>query len=548
MTLKTADLKGFPGLSNPDGRRYLNPSYRMAFSFYRLPSLTGSDHNDPFQPERDTARPVHVNWIADEADAGLVNFQWSKDMGQPAGRWTATFKELPTGGSLDFRSISDGDWVDIGVLRNGLMIPLCRGMVDAVREHTRSAQGATVRTWLVTGRDHGLIWDYPITWTSVWVQTLGEISRGIMTTAVKGAVGGRPDKIFAILTEAAFGTGRSAGQWELPPALADLVGGKTCFWDVLKVVPFAASRNHPMLGLRGSYWNEALLWNTGAQTLHQALQTWCNPLLNELYYDLLLPAGFLPKNNLNDFLLARGADTESSIPLRAREGFQPPRSLAPKFSLSPNDTQFGQMAAFIRERPFLSTVEGSDSMWFSLPTWTIPDWLILQADLGRGGHERYNLFELLADIGMGPSQEQPPQAKPVWNKVDIKMHGLRVMQQSTHFLAQLESTGPADWFAERKTWLQLLVDWYAPSPYLRQGQITVKAILPEVRIGHRLIIDPGGSEDQREQFYVEGVAFDYNFPPGGGSTTFTVTHGFQGTDGDYLSAVKDASAFFEEAK
>jgi len=545
VTLRTADLKGFPGLSNPDGRRYLNPSYRMGFSFYPLPPL-----GDPFGPTRDTAKPIKVNWIADESDGGLVNFNWSKDLGQAAGKWTATFKALGKEGAFDFRNLIDGDWVDITVIRNGMRIPLCRGMIDQVREHTRSSGGATVRNWLITGRDHGLIWDYPITWTSLWVQTLGELSRGLMTTAVKGAVGGRPDEIFAVLTEAALGAGKLAGQWELPPSLADLNGGKARFWDMLKMVPLAASRNAKDRGLRGSWWNEAQLWNTGAQTLHQALQTWCNPMLNELYYDLLPPSGFLPKNGLTGFVL----------PYTGEEGIAAadPKDLtgAIKFEsevwaeaqLASDNAEFGHPAAYIRERPFISTIEGSDSMWFSLPTWTIPDWLILSADLGYGGHERYNLFELLADIGMGPSQEQPPQAKPVWHKADIRAHGLRVMQQSTQFLAQFRDGGPANWYGERKTWQQLLVDWYGPSPYLRQGQITIKAILPEIRIGHRLIIDPGGDESQREQFYIEGVAIDFAFPPGSGSTTLTVTHGFKGTDSDYLSKVKDASEFFVEAQ
>jgi hypothetical protein len=420
-------------------------------------------------------------------------------------------------------------------------------VVDQVREQKRSVGGATVRNWIVSGRDHGAIFEYPITWTSIWVQTLGELSRGLMTTAVKGAVGGRPDQLFALLIEAALGAGKLAGQWELPPSLAELTG-KSNFYNTLKVFPLAASRENRSKGLRGSYWNEAQLWNTGAQTLHQALMTWCNPLLNEIYYDLLPPVGQVAKNGLDGFFIPSEAQVESSVPLSARSGFEPPRSLSSKYSTTSFNAEFGHSAAYIRERPFINTVEGLNSMWFSLPTWTIPDWLIIQDDLGRGGHERYNLFELLADIGMGTTQEQPPQAKPVWHEASIKAHGLRAFQQSTLYLAQLENNGPAAWFAERRTWQKLLVDWYGPSPYLRQGQITVKVILPEVRVGHRLIIDTGGAPDQNEQFYIEGVGLDFSFPPGTGSTTFTVTHGFRGSDGDYLRRVREASAFFKETQ
>jgi hypothetical protein len=540
---RTADISGFPGLSNPSGRRFINPSYRMGFSFY--PQPPGS----PFDPARSTDRPINVNWAADESDGGLASFQWSKNMGQGAGNWTAVFKELGKDDTFDFRTLVDGDWADVYVLRNGLRIPLCRGMIDQIRERKRSSGGATVREWLLTGRDHGLIWDYPITWTSVWVQTLGEISQGLMTAAVKGAVGGRPDEIFRILTEAALGAGKEAGQWELPPSLAELAGGKRRFWDTLKLVSLAASKSARSSGLRGSYWNEAQLWNTGAQTLHQALQRWCNPMLNEIYYDLLPPAGFLPQNGLNGFAIApqvaEGIAAADPADLTGAIRFESDLQPEPTLSLVSDNAEFGHPAAYIRERPFISTIEGSASMWFSLPTWTIPDWLILQDDLGYGGHERYNLFELLADIGLGTSQEQPPQAKPVWNRVDIRARGLRAMQQSTHFLAQFNAAF-GGWLEERKTWQRLLVDWYGPSPYLRQGQITVKAALPEIRIGHRLIIDPGGDESSREQFYVEGVSLNYAFPPGSGSTTLTVTHGFKGTDAQYLSNVRDLSANFVE--
>lgn len=540
MTLKTADLKGFPGLSNPDGRRYLNPSYRMGFSFYPQPPL-----GDPFSPDRAADKPIQINWKAKETDGSLVSFNWDKQLGQAAGKWTATFKGMADG--FNFRNVLDGDWVDIAVLRNGIRIPLCRGLVDHVREQTRSSGGATVRNWLVAGRDHGAIFDNPITWTSVWVQTLGELSQGLMTAAVKGKVGGRPDELFGVLLEAALGAGKLAGQWELPPSLAELSGGKSRFFETLKVVPLAASKNSKSKGLRGSYWNEAQLWNTGSQTLHQAIMTWCNPLLNEIYYDLLPPSGMVAKNGLGNYI----------IPWTGEEGIAAadPKDLlgAIKFeselhqtSLTSDNAEFGHPGAYIRERPFINTVEGKDSMWFSLPTWTIPAWLILQADLGWGGHERYNLFELLAEIGMGTTQEQPPQALPVWHKADIRARGLHAMQQSTLYLAQLESSGPADWFTEKKTWLKLLVDWYGSGPYLRQGTITIKALLPEIRVGHRLIIDSGGAPDQNEQFYIEGVAFDFAFPPGMGSMTFTVTHGFRGSDSDYLSKVSDTAEFFTE--
>ena len=72
----------------------------------------------------------------------------------------------------------------------------------------------------------------------------------------------------------------------------------------------------------------------------------------------------------------------------------------------------------------------------------------------------------------------------------------------------------------------------------------MRALLPEIRVGHRLVVDSGGADP--EQFYVEAVSLDFSWPPGTGSTTFTVTHGFRGTDNALLSKLNRASTFFVE--
>jgi hypothetical protein len=506
----------FAGLENKPGQRFLNPSYRLKFDAYPLEL-----QQQPMAPVRDTQRMITFDYFP-ESDGGLMHFQWNKQLGQAAGQWQAAFKELP--GRFDFDQLVDGDWVDIGILRNGVYLPLCRGVLDTIREQKQSASGATVVQWNLTGRDHGALFEYPITWSSIWVQTLTELSEGLMTGAVKGAIGGRPDQLFRLLITATFSSEKAPGQWQLPPTLRDALGNNPRFMDMLKIYPLAASKKSIATGLRGAYYNEVQLWHTAEQNLHQALMSWCNPLLNELYYDLLPPQKMQVSNGISDYLIKWGP---------------------PNFDLISGNSTFGQASAFIRERPFINSVEKEQSLWFDLPTWIIPAWLVQVCDTGRGGHERINLFELLTDIGFGSTQEQPPQAQPLWHQGDIREHGLRTLQQSTQYLAQFE-TGPADWFAERKTWLRLLVDWYACSPYLRQGTIVLKVLLPEIRIGHRIILDEGGKPEDNWQFYVEGVSTEFSFPPGQGAMTLTVTHGFRGGDSEYLKKVIATSNYYRE--
>jgi hypothetical protein len=506
-----------------------------------------------------------LNWIdpklAGGSQASIVRWQWDKQMGQPSGTWLVQVKENPgAANALDLdRDVFDGDWADVYLLRNGVKIPVCRGVVDSVREHTTSSGGATVRVWTITGRDHGAFFEYPITWQSIWVQSLGQLVSGLFTSRVKGKVGGSPDELFQILLEATFseGSGRVTGQWELPPSISELEGqSKKRMWDLLDVIVLAGERGGA--GLRGAYYNEPKLWTTGGQNLHQTISSWCNPLLNEWYYDLLLPANFTPFTNLAAHLvktqlrLAGVSATDPSFAnmlkgqLRQSAATAGPQAGQSKLT---SKQPFGAIAAYIRERPFLSTVEGDSSMWFSLPTWKLPTWLEQEIDLGRGGHERYNLFELLADLPFGAQNEQPPQAKPVWNKADIAQRGLRTFSQSTPYLAASRG-GPGNWYRERSDWQQLLVDWYGPSPYLRQGTVTYKLLLPDIRLGHKLIRNTG-DPNASEQLYIEGVRCEWAWdsPPTaapGGNTTFTLTHGFTGTDQQHLKAIEKHSDWWSE--
>jgi hypothetical protein len=360
--------------------------------------------------------------------------------------------------------------------------------------------------------------------------------------------------MFKILITAALSKGREAGQWEFPPALKEGLDEER-FYDLLKVVTFTSEKygDH----LRGAYLNEMQLWTTGEQTLHQTLTNWVNPLLNEVWYDLLPPSTYLPKHGLGAFLKGSSVEqgkllvdpTQTSF---SDEGIGIGAETAKSKELK-TQKYFGSMAAFIREKPFISTVNGEDSMWFGLPTWVIPEWLIQTSDLGRSGDQRFNLFELLADFGMGPQKEQTVMAKPQWLSEDIKRRGLRTLQQSTRFHSQAEN-GLENFFKEdRAKWQQLLVDWFSPAPYLRQGSITVLLLLPEIRVGHKVLIVPNDNPALAEQFYVEGVQLGYSGAndarsPITGLTTLMLSRGFRGSDYALYQATKTLSGKFTEVR
>lgn len=539
MTQRVPNLQ-FPGLTN-NGLKFISPHLRVGISVYP------SQDSSPFIPNRGT-KARQIDWDVRKTEASIIQFQWVKQMGQPAGSWSMVMKANPqydTSGLLwegvvfDDQMISDGDWVDIAVLRNGIRIPICRGIIDSVRKKTVSVRGATAATYMITGRDHGAFFEYPLTWNNIFARTISEGVSGFATNKLK-IVGGRPDQLFSALIAGWFKGNTNAGQWILPQALSDLTGlvDKKLF-DLLEVVTFNFAKGQQ--GLRGLRINEQL-WTVGEQSLFQTLAQWTNPILNEVWFDLLPPGEFLPPHGLAGFLSNKFFD-RGKLPTIAEVLGESEAQ-----TISSQNKKFGAIAAIIRERPFPNRELKKESMWFHLPTWVIPTWLLTEVDLGRGGAQRYNLFDMITDFGLGPQGEQQALAKPQWRKDDISKRGLRTYQPTTPFLGP-DKKGFGEWFDEREKWLNLLVDWFAPNPYLLQGTVTVKTPLPEIRIGHRVILD-NGDPKQQIQAYVEGVSIAFSAPTTGsgaaGQTQLILTRGFRGSDDELMNKTSALGKLHQE--
>lgn len=446
-------------------------------------------HNaDPVISRKTSLR--RLDWRSD-TEGFVVAFQWSKRLGEYPGRWSAIIK-LGRHASIDIMAgdILPGDWVDVVVLRNGLEFPLLRGRVQTVRQADRSERGATVRTITLTGSDHGELFKTIIAWNNIYVQTIRELGYGLFTFKIEGAPGGYPSDLFERIVQATFGAkpGATQSSWTLPPQLQDGDHAKT-FLEQLDIRKGAT---------RGLYYNESALWTNPGETLDQALQRWTNPLLNEVLVDL--------------------------------DPFEGP-----------------QMFAEIRERPFINTIDGYDSPWWSLPEWEVPNWLVDAGDLGRSDHERFTIYMVNADMQYFPSIEQTAMAPPLYSTAAIARHGIRPRLESTQFIA---SGADGRWVKERETWQRLLADWNAMNPYWLSGNKTCKILLPEVRIGDRFRIR-AGTPDKDLVGYIEGIDMAYQWSASStegpnSRTTVHLTRGWEGDDQSLFKAVVDAAAAYTE--
>lgn len=478
------ELVGYNKLEASTGRKIISPHVRIILNFF-------PQDKDPVFSDRST-KVRTISFEKGKTEATLIDFSWNKNIGTASGQWNAMIKKGRES-SIDPKSgdIIDGDWIECIVIRNGIGYPLFRGIVDTIREGKTSVNGVTVSAWTIQGRDHGALCEVPIAWASLYVQSLGQLVKGFYTETVRGEVGGRPDELFKILIAAAFQKGedgsKSKSTWALPSSLDSKIG-KEIFYDALSIETYE---------LRGSYRNELQLWTQAGQTLWDTFGTWCNPLLNELWLDFA---------NIN---------TENG------------------------------MEAVIRERPFINTIDEEVSPWFNLKQWKVPNWLIDTYDIGRGGLERFNLFEITANFPLENMQEQIALTSPLINQRSINRHGIRPYQQSTKYVSP-ENEDQGAWSMESTEWMRLLVDWYGPNPYWLNGTITTGTVFPEIKIGNIFILDTGNKETI-ETFYVEGVSLNWRYDERGirSQSQFTLTRGYRGSDRDAVKMVKKISEEFE---
>jgi hypothetical protein len=549
MTRQVArnDLQ-LPGLTASGSQRYVRPYTRVGLSVY-------PHSGDPVFPNRSTDA-IDIDWRDNKHGAILTGLRWQKALGGSSGNWVATIMTRSGGLNVQQGAILGGDWVDLAVNRNGVVIPLCRGIVDTVNRDQQAAGGAGVERWILTGRDHGACFDSPMSYSNMFVHTLREIVKGIFTERVGGRIGGSPRAMFDILLRAAFERGTRAAMWKLPDSMlrrSSLSGRaanrqpsevvlKELFSDT-SAIEKVASHLHDILGVkrgatRGGYYNEPVLWHQAGQTVHQTISEWCNPLLNEIIYDLAV-SGDYPESG--------PATARIQAMIRERPFVLTDDSLA--FGLSNyvglESTAPSSLDAFAPE----GIDTGLQSPWFKLPTWDIPMWVFQDSNVARSNAERFNLFELIADLGFGGTkEEQQAAAPPSWDYDSVERHGLKPMMESTKYLAGVNGKNAmAGWVTARRDWQKLLVQWHCLNPYLWSGTATSRLAMPEIRVGHRLRILNSNDIADAMTFYVEGVSLDYQMTRNGPASKmdFTLTRGWTGSDRSLVDATARAYAEFE---
>ena len=472
----------------------------------------------------------------------VVSVTWAKSLESPSGQWSVTLKRAAEPTVWD-EALEDDDWIalECEVAERGR--PPARhlvtvGLVDSVRETRRSAGGAEVVQWTVTGRDFGKIFEE----TEVYFQAAaaeaardaaaaksaefsGNFAGAIFFKPGAFSPAGTPSEMVQGIVSAFLGKdGLLGGQWLVPEAVADHTPHPPR--------PSApALRRLAQSGYEtfGSYLDaESLVSDMGGQTvdlglmnltgssgkLHSLLYQYTEPTVHELFYDV----------------------RPVTYPERDRAGNEARRSSLTR----------SIMTLVFRPRPFPLVLSGdnpidaayADGMrapWSALPTHDVPGTHVLDANLGRGGQERYNFFLVY------PAADLVQAGDPIFGAVgvrsismdtaSIRVHGLRKFEHATRY-ARHPGPMPAGKAADKdlayaKAIHDRLKLWYALNPHFYNGSITLKRLRPDIRVGDRARLT---WRDGREiVFYVEGVQHSWRYPQHG-QTTLTVTRGVRADD------------------
>jgi hypothetical protein len=433
-----------------------------------------------------------------DLNPSVISVNTNEQLGAPSGSWSVTLKEGKrhyVRGLFD--ELVDDDWVDISFYRFGKRWHVMRGLIDDVRRVQQAGLGkATSRTWTVSGRSFGSIWEKTPIWFNVWSDenVSGAVSSKVFSS-IENVLGTPPEVVEGFL----FGFLRELGSvgratWAMPKGMPN-VGSR--FIDSFEA-NYLGYPNVPRLIAISPNWlcPQGNLWALAKE--------WSDPMFNELLLGLYAKGSARP-----DFELEPGKELQ---------------------------TNNSKMYVILRERPFPTLTAGRGSPWFSLPTWVIPRQMVVTDSLGKSGMERYNAYfvapqlvqEVLQEAGIEGSQ-------PLWDPDDILRHGLRRLDISTKY------TSPEADLAGLSSAQRLKVrDWYCLNPYLLNGSLEIAIGIPSIRPGVRLRVAGAQTKDDDITFYVESIAHNWAFGAGI-KTSLGVTRGWVGTDDTYLNKLNEVA-------
>ena len=513
----------------------------------------------------------------------LVSVQTQKRIDGSAGTFSFVVKHRSTAGmdAEDFANlVVDDDWVDLVFTRNNAPIHVMRGTVDSIAPvDSVDASGATMRTYVVTGRDHTKIFQI----TPVWFDRItdGDHAGAALTRVIsktKGLAGDVAKTVknllYGFMTELGE---KSRANWVLPPQLPSLdkalhivretsgpqgtttkrvkvgetrVGGAqyadrevagrpavvaeagASFIDVLKYDTSKWLNDPPRSACINPAWFDPQ--NTDVWSL---AQTYADPALCEFYCDLV-PADpeAVARADTRDQALGTSGASEGGI--------------APSNNTVPRNMV---LAVILRDKPFLTKTRHERGKvlpdanlgvpeavekgpWFHLPRTVVGRKDCISIEVVRSGAERLNMFMAAPQIYQESLRAWPELQTPLISKDDVRRHGVRRFDAMTNYTATPEDSAPVGGseLGMARSYRARVRDFYCMNHLFYSGRVSLAHGSPSTRVGSKLVVK-GASASEDLTFYVEEVTHGWQAAPGETTagvlrSSFGVTRGWRGLE------------------
>lgn len=440
--------------------------------------------------------------------SALVGFDYSKTLsGGQAAEVTINLKPRKEAfdtfgqqGRLWTELLEEGDWWQIEIHKNGEKSLLSFGKIDDVSfTVTVDGSGTPINVIAVTGRGFG----YGPSDTPVFFNPYDpeiDNARGINMMQILDRASGTPDQVVQTIVRGFMGGLTKpiilGGYIEVPRGIARFPD--TPWIELLNDLP-AFLGGGVQSDLRGGILLTDLINPETNGNVWELAQSWCNPMLNEVFIDTLPSSGL-------------------------------------SFSLP-------QAKLVVREKPFVNLLDTKASPWFKLTSWDLDTRLLKSCSLSRGKN-RINYIMVTGDLKPVFQGNALGVYKPLANRSSIKRHGLKRLEESTSYvdggsIGVLGQAAQLSFLASYRQWLFLILSWNMLNHKYWQGTLSNGEMRPEIRVGEKIFLKNAhlagidGFPSVLKQpgfdptFYVEAVSHRYMAGQSPvAETTVTVSRGF----------------------
>jgi len=493
----------------------------------------------------------------------LSSLNVEKTLGAPAGTFLLEVKADAQAQQL-FEGISDDDWVDIVITRNGARSHVMRGQIDSIKYTTSvDGSGATSRVVQVAGSDFGRIFALTPIWFDIMTKDDIELTSFAMSnilsatglnrdplTTTRGVMAGfirelnksgktkwqLPSSMPGVLSELSAG-GQDAAQLQAQnlgadPGLASFLaaGASTDIAYALRNMAFYGLDyiDHPNRSGAIAY----QLFPDKNQSVWEYTMRWADLPVCELYTELLAPGTTRGKATRRSGDLGFGID-ETTIQHQV-----PVNDPTLESELLP---EHSAMTVVFRDRPFPTYSRALDGKtpepigegpWFKqLQTYEISDQHVVAKAVGRTGHVRKNAFYATPKLFHERADAHFSLQQPLWRPDDILRHGFRRMDVTFDY-----TSAALDIFDMTRVYRQRIRDFHCMDHLFLSGRIALGHGRPDIRVGQKLkILSTSGVE---EQYYIESWRHVWNLQQGV-RTDIGVSRGWLGTDETLIEAMNE---------